>query len=54
MPGTCIHEFFWPLRGADGRYHQVCRLCGAQCEYDWKNMRRVDVRAAGGCTGKLR
>ena len=43
MPGICIHEFFWPLRGADGRYYQVCRLCGAQCEYDWKNMRRVDV-----------
>ncbi len=43
MPGLCIHEFFWPLRGADGRYYQVCRLCGAQCEYDWKNMRRVDL-----------
>jgi len=43
MPGACIHEFFWPLRGADGHYYQVCRLCGAQCEYDWKNMRRVTV-----------
>jgi hypothetical protein len=43
MPGICIHEFFWPLRGADGRYYQVCRLCGAQCEYDWKSMRRVAV-----------
>ncbi len=43
MPGICIHEFFWPLRGADGHYYQVCRLCGAQCEYDWKNMRRVAV-----------
>ncbi len=46
MPGPCIHEFFWPLRGADGRYYQVCRLCGAQCEYDWKNMRRVEVEPA--------
>ncbi len=46
MPGICIHEFFWPLRGPDGRYYQVCRLCGAQCEYDWKNMRRVDVEQA--------
>ena len=50
MPGICIHEFFWPLRGADGHYYQVCRLCGAQCEYDWKNMRRVavDPEAASG------
>jgi len=46
MPGICIHEFFWPLRGADGRYYQVCRLCGAQCEYDWKNMQRIDVDQA--------
>ena len=46
MPGICIHEFFWPLRGADARYYQVCRLCGAQREYDWKNMRRVDVEPA--------
>src|SRR5713226_4980796 len=42
MPGVCIHEFFWPLRAADGRYYQVCRRCGTQCEYDWTNMRRVD------------
>lgn len=42
MPGVCIHEFFWPLRAADGRYYQVCRRCGAQREYDWTNMRRVD------------
>ena len=46
MPGSCIHEFFWPLRGADARYYQVCRRCGAQCEYDWKNMRRVEVETA--------
>jgi hypothetical protein len=42
MPGVCIHEFFWPLRAADGRYYQVCRRCGDQREYDWTNMRRVD------------
>jgi hypothetical protein len=42
MPGVCIHEFFWPLRAADGRYYQVCRRCGAQCEYDWTNMDRVE------------
>ena len=35
MPGVCIHEFFWPLRAADGHYYQVCRFCGVQCEYDW-------------------
>jgi hypothetical protein len=45
MPGVCIHEFFWPLRAADGRYYQVCRRCGAQREYDWTNMRRVDSGA---------
>jgi hypothetical protein len=42
MPGVCIHEFFWPLRAADGRYYQVCRRCGAQREYDWTSMQRVD------------
>jgi hypothetical protein len=41
MPGICIHEFFWPLRAADGRYYQVCRSCGVQCEYDWMTMERV-------------
>ncbi len=41
MSGVCIHEFFWPLRAADGRYYQVCRRCGVQCEYDWTTMDRV-------------
>lgn len=41
MPGACTHEFFWPLRAADGRYYQVCRRCGLQCEYDWTSMDRV-------------
>jgi hypothetical protein len=41
MPGVCIHEFFWPLRAGDGRYYQVCRRCGLQCEYDWTTMDRV-------------
>lgn len=53
MPGPCIHEFFWPLRGADARYYQVCRLCGEQCEYDWENMRRKDdVEAATAVTSR--
>src|ERR1700742_2589998 len=41
MSGVCIHEFFWPLRAADGRYYQVCRSCGVKCEYDWMTMKRV-------------
>src|ERR1700687_5140290 len=41
MSGVCIHEFFWPLRAGDGRYYQVCRRCGIQCEYDWTTMDRV-------------
>ena len=41
MPGICSHEFFWPRRAADGHYYQVCRLCGVEYEYDWKNMLRV-------------
>lgn len=43
MPGVCTHEFFWPLRAADGHYYQVCRRCGAQSEYDWTSMHRVDA-----------
>ncbi len=42
MPGVCIHEFFWPLRAADGRYYQVCSRCGSQREYDWTSMQRVE------------
>ncbi|MGA9799036.1 MAG: hypothetical protein WBQ68_08490 [Terriglobales bacterium] len=42
MPGVCIHEFFWPLRAADGHYYQVCRRCGVQREYDWTSMQRLD------------
>jgi hypothetical protein len=41
MPDVCTHEFFWPLRAGDGRYYQVCRRCGVQCEYDWTTMDRV-------------
>ena len=46
MPGLCSHEFFWPLKSGDGHYYQVCRLCGAQCEYDWKKMERLDGEPA--------
>ena len=54
MPGVCIHEFFWPLRAADGHYYQVCRRCGAQCEYDWTNMDRVDGGPADDSVRTLR
>ena len=46
MPGLCSHEFFWPLKSGDGHYYQVCRLCGAQSEYDWKKMERLDGEPA--------
>jgi hypothetical protein len=35
----CSHDFAFP-RSTDGRYTQVCRLCGAEYEYDWQEMRR--------------
>src|SRR5436305_13572298 len=47
MPVICAHEFFWPLKAADGDYYQVCRLCGLQCKYDWQSMQRMgDGQAA--------
>ncbi len=42
MLSVCSHKFFWPRRAADGHYYQVCLVCGAQYEYDWKNMRRME------------
>ena len=42
MHRLCPHEFFWPLRAADGHYYQVCLLCGAMYKYDWKSMRRTE------------
>jgi hypothetical protein len=42
MPDRCFHEFLWPHRAKDGHYYQSCLLCGAEYEYDWKNMRRVE------------
>jgi hypothetical protein len=42
MLDVCSHEFFWPRRAADGHYYELCRLCGVEYEYDWKNMRRMD------------
>ena len=41
MLGRCSHEFSWPRRAADGHYYQVCLLCAAQYQYDWKTMRRT-------------
>ena len=51
MLGRCSHEFSWPRRAADGHYYQVCLLCAAEYEYDWKTMRRterVDRSQTGG------
>ena len=38
--GRCSHEFSWPRRAANGEYYQVCLLCAAAFQYDWKTMRR--------------
>lgn len=40
MLGRCSHEFSWPRRAASGDYYQVCLLCAAAYQYDWKTMRR--------------
>lgn len=40
MLGRCSHEFSWPRRSANGEYYQVCLLCAAAFQYDWKTMRR--------------
>ncbi len=40
MLGRCSHEFSWPRRTANGDYYQVCLLCAAAYQYDWKTMRR--------------
>src|SRR5436309_2552801 len=37
----CSHQFSWPRRTAAGDYYQVCLLCAARYEYDWKKMRRT-------------
>ncbi|HEX3353115.1 MAG TPA: hypothetical protein VHS34_09860 [Terriglobales bacterium] len=44
MPSFCSHEFLWPQRSADGGYSQTCRLCGAEYQYDWNTMRRLEKR----------
>jgi hypothetical protein len=40
MLRRCSHEFSWPRRTSAGEYYQVCLLCAAAFEYDWKAMRR--------------
>src|SRR6266568_3146098 len=40
MLGRCSHEFAWPRRAANGEYYQVCLLCAAAYQYEWKTMRR--------------
>ncbi|MGA8066298.1 MAG: PilZ domain-containing protein [Terriglobales bacterium] len=42
MLGRCAHQFSWPRRAANGEYYQICILCAAAFEYDWKGMRRGD------------
>jgi hypothetical protein len=42
MHEVCSHEFFWPLKAADGHYYQVCRFCGLRSKYDWEAMQRVE------------
>jgi hypothetical protein len=37
---ACSHDFAFPRSNGEGRYSQVCRLCGAEYEYDWQAMRR--------------
>src|SRR5579862_2808298 len=37
----CSHQFAWPRRRPDGRYYQVCVLCGAEYMYDWNSMTRT-------------
>ncbi|MCU1343368.1 MAG: PilZ protein [Candidatus Acidoferrum typicum] len=37
---SCSHDFAFPRSAPDGSYSQVCRLCGAEYEYDWQEMRR--------------
>ncbi len=41
MLGRCSHEFSWPRRASDGDYYQVCLLCAAEYQYDWKTMKRI-------------
>ncbi|HLK34083.1 MAG TPA: PilZ domain-containing protein [Terriglobales bacterium] len=46
----CSHQFAWPRRRPDGRYYQVCVLCGAEYMYDWNSMTRtgrIEPAAAG-------
>src|SRR5262249_23514793 len=36
------HEFSWPRRAEDGNFYQVCLLCAAEYNYDWKTMKRTE------------
>jgi len=40
LPSGCPHEFGWPRKRHDGEHYQVCRICGAEYNYDWRSMRR--------------
>jgi hypothetical protein len=38
----CSHKFGFPIKRKPGaRIYQVCLRCGAEYEYDWRQMRRI-------------
>jgi hypothetical protein len=37
---SCRHDFAFPRSRDNGGYSQVCKVCGAEYEYDWNAMRR--------------
>jgi hypothetical protein len=43
MRDDCVHKFLWPRRSDNGCYYQACLLCGAEYEYDWKGMLRMET-----------
>jgi len=38
----CSHRFTWPRLSGNGQHYQICLICGAAYEYDWKRMQRTD------------
>jgi hypothetical protein len=57
MLGRCSHEFSWPRRAPNGGYYQVCMVCAAAYQYDWKTMRRgvrIEEPVAGTATARRR
>jgi len=42
---SCAHRFSWPFKSDAGQYYQVCVDCGAEYNYDWERMQRVERTA---------